>query len=190
MNSLAPVTFHENETEEGNHDRALWCAVLRQAVIDATQMPSATAPKRVHAEKRQARAWLTKNSEDFRDVCHLAGMDPEAVREHAVRVIATAEIRAPRVETARRERKSRVPNPNGRKPSVFIEHQGHRLSLNEWSARLGIPRATIVDRRNRGLSTEAILGPSLRRPKADRGVGRAQTVNAGTGALTAAQISA
>jgi hypothetical protein len=76
---------------------ALWRAVIALAVSDATMV---TRPARVKGEpysrdvmaermqgnasmREQARAWLTGNSRDFRNVCEMALLDAAAVRESA-----------------------------------------------------------------------------------------------------------
>jgi hypothetical protein len=86
----------------------LWRAVLLQMVEDAafTYRPiqrknfhSMTDEEKAKATKSRnsltaeaqrnrniARAWLLGNSKDFREVCHLAQLDPEAVRDNAQRL--------------------------------------------------------------------------------------------------------
>lgn len=84
------------------------------------------------------------------------------------------------------------------KPSrkaFYVSALGRRLTLAEWSRRTGIKAATLRQRIVvQGMTgDEAItkpVRPGGRRPNAHRGVGRAQDVNAGTGALPTAQISA
>ena len=49
-------------------ERALWSAVLRQAIVDARK-----------GDKR-AMAWFSGASADFRTVCDFAGVDPDAVQ--------------------------------------------------------------------------------------------------------------
>tara|TARA_R100001594_G_scaffold43833_1_gene75995 strand:+ start:1386 stop:1778 length:393 start_codon:yes stop_codon:yes gene_type:complete len=56
-------------------EKRLFVAVLSQAVHDAF---SAHVPS---LEKRAARNFLTRNSEDFRAICELAGRDSKYVRE-------------------------------------------------------------------------------------------------------------
>jgi len=81
-------------------ETALWRAVVLQAFQDATfglhgakssrrkrRRPSAEG--RVHA--RAARSWLLGNGRDFRRVCDLAGLEPEAVQRQAQVAIASAD---------------------------------------------------------------------------------------------------
>ena len=71
-----------SEQEEGPIDgnAQLWCAVIEQAFIDAG---SKRTSKAAEHDRRKARAWLLGGNADFKTVCHLAGMDPDAVHERA-----------------------------------------------------------------------------------------------------------
>lgn len=68
---------------------ALWCAVIYQAIRDATHngAESAIDPNR----KRDAREWLTTYDRDFELVCQFAGLEPEHVRSAAVKLIGEAD---------------------------------------------------------------------------------------------------
>ena len=80
-------------------ETALWRAVILQAFQDAThgthnartnrkpRRPSASLG--LHA--RTAREWLLGNSHDFRTVCDLAGLNPDAVRRSASVAISSAD---------------------------------------------------------------------------------------------------
>ena len=82
-----------------NGETALWRAVVLQAFQDATlglhgasargKPPRLSAERRVHAGA--ARTWLLRNSADFRQVCNLAGLEPEAVRRAAQVAITRSE---------------------------------------------------------------------------------------------------
>jgi hypothetical protein len=68
---------------------ALWRAVIAQAFADANHCKPRKTKRgggggTTYAEQRHARLWLTKPSADFRLVCHLALLDPDAVREKAL----------------------------------------------------------------------------------------------------------
>ena len=43
-------------------------------------------PETLEHERAKARRWLTKPNQDFNTVCHLAGLDPMAVRERVTRI--------------------------------------------------------------------------------------------------------
>lgn len=86
-------------------ERALWRAVICNAFDDAAgavigiarTVARAGAPdKRITnpaytAAIDQARAWFEGNGADYREVCALAEVDPEAVRDLALRHIAAAD---------------------------------------------------------------------------------------------------
>ena len=68
-------------------ERDMWRAVVSQAVLDASwrQTGKHENPDDSRLHRDQARAWLLGNSKDFRHVCSLADLDPDAVRESAMR---------------------------------------------------------------------------------------------------------
>lgn len=61
----------------------LWVAVLSQAVLDALNLASFNAVdyRRDGDPRPAARQWILEAGEDFRTVCCLAGVDPDAVRD-------------------------------------------------------------------------------------------------------------
>lgn len=72
---------------EHTPEAALWRAVVTQAVMDASWKQTGkheTVGDSV-LNRDKARAWLLGNSKDFREVCFMAGFDPDAVRESAQR---------------------------------------------------------------------------------------------------------
>lgn len=79
--------------------RQLWCAVLAVAISDATRprpplpVNPTDAQQRLHRNKlnqwESDRAYL--GSRDFREVCWLAGLDPEAVESRVRRSMERAE---------------------------------------------------------------------------------------------------
>lgn len=54
-------------------EQAMWRAVILQMVTDAI---SRSRKQEARRNRREAVAWLTGNSRDFRTVCDLAGYDP------------------------------------------------------------------------------------------------------------------
>lgn len=68
-------------------ERDMWRAVISQAIIDASwvQTGKHESPDDNLLHRDQARAWLLGNSKDFRHVCSLADLDPDAVRDSALR---------------------------------------------------------------------------------------------------------
>lgn len=68
----------ELETDKSDFDcpeRALWYNVIMQAVTDAMKIRSKDKYKRRDAQA--AIDWLRGNSDDFRQVCLLADIDPD-----------------------------------------------------------------------------------------------------------------
>lgn len=59
-----------------NHEQALWRAVILQMVTDALSLSRKSEARHY---KREALAWLTSYSRDFRTVCELAGFEPEYI---------------------------------------------------------------------------------------------------------------
>ena len=65
------------------HDRALWLAVVCQAVDDATRGPWTDGSEfaaESNAEIPRAKAWLLDGGKDFRFVCDLADIEPDQVK--------------------------------------------------------------------------------------------------------------
>ena len=75
----------------------LWRAVIVQAIFDACLVVRRGKTKTIHAARSaaarfqrrtkardEARRWLLRDTEDFRWVCHMAGLDPDAVRDEAL----------------------------------------------------------------------------------------------------------
>jgi hypothetical protein len=88
-----------------NNGHHLWCAVIDQAITDATQPLSRKVSTRM--EQIRAREWLTLANRDFDDVCGLAGIEAERVR-----AVATV-----RIEHARKHDPEIIPpKPKGRPP--------------------------------------------------------------------------
>ncbi len=65
-------------------EQALWCAVITQAMVDATS--NLCKPETIH-QKRDAIRWLISNSDDFVEVCERAGLDPNYVRKRAKKAL-------------------------------------------------------------------------------------------------------
>jgi hypothetical protein len=62
-------------------ERSLWAAVLQQAIEDATLVEVEHWSRDRIMNARGARSWLADCRPDFRHVCYLAGLDPDAVNE-------------------------------------------------------------------------------------------------------------
>lgn len=72
--------------KEDFDEKALWKAVLCQAIDDAT---TESRKSRRQFAKRKAIKWLTEENEDFKIVCHLAGYSPKIVKQNVRELIAS-----------------------------------------------------------------------------------------------------
>lgn len=63
----------------------LWCAVILNAIEEAQGFVAGGPDPRI---SDSARSWLTQSNRDFNTVCHLAGLDPVAVRERALKLLS------------------------------------------------------------------------------------------------------
>lgn len=65
-------------------ERRLWQEVVLRAVRDSIRQCRSKRPKDKAAEdlaRVQARDWIERAGRDFQAVCHLAGMDPDFIRD-------------------------------------------------------------------------------------------------------------
>lgn len=65
---------------------ALWRAVISQSIADACGIVRSKNPAAYRDAIRirdEARSWLLNNTKDFRDVCEMTLLEPDAVREMA-----------------------------------------------------------------------------------------------------------
>lgn len=147
----AADSYHDDITHPDSA-RALWAAVLHQTVNDAihgvyTGSGGANTVKARLQLINEARRYLTTPSRDFDEVCTLAGLDPEAVRDHAIRLIAAA----PPPE----ELTSKSAGPPKR--AKRLTYDGRTLTISEWSKVTGLPVVTIGSRIRRGWTTAQTL---------------------------------
>lgn len=117
-------------------EQALWSEVLYAAVTDAVegvaQIGSQSATSRINDTER-ARCYITVPNADFNQVCHMAGLDPIAVRENVTRKIAKAPTPAELAECSRGK-------------VATLTYDGKTLSLAEWSQATGLPLSTLRTR--------------------------------------------
>lgn len=73
-------------------ERMLWCEVLLLAVTDAIEgLRGHRAPKKTKIKQIvAARRFITVPNRDFNELCELAGVNPDAVRERVVALIEAA----------------------------------------------------------------------------------------------------
>lgn len=72
-----------------SNETKLWCAVISQAITDAT-LPLDVRTKRERTERQRARDWFIKDDRSFRDACYRAGLEPDRVRSYVLPLIAEA----------------------------------------------------------------------------------------------------
>jgi len=60
-------------------EQKLWQSVVVKAALDATSNPSSSSDD--YIAKKNADAWLRTGGRDFKEVCSLAGLDPDFIRE-------------------------------------------------------------------------------------------------------------
>lgn len=86
-NKNAPVDIHRVDGEGASGDpsyRALFVAVILQACKDTT-ISSSLRKGHAPVHRDEARKWFADGGEDFRETCHAAGVDPDALRSAYLR---------------------------------------------------------------------------------------------------------
>jgi hypothetical protein len=133
-------------------EKALWCAVISQALTDAT-LPLNTPNASIRLERNQARSWFTHPNQDFAEVCHLAGLDPVRVRNSALKLIEAADKAQPQSAAVEQPKPKRQ---RKRRQSIYVVN-GRSMSISGWAKEIGVNPVTIYDRLNRGWSVEDAL---------------------------------
>ena len=75
MTSKITINLDEFRPDESSPERTLFLCVILQALLDASK-----------------RAYNGTTAEDFEEVCTNAGVDPDYMRDFAVKVLKTGEI--------------------------------------------------------------------------------------------------
>ncbi len=144
------MAFDDELSTPRGHEN-LWSAVLLNAIEEAVHGISRSFAGNEHKRIRaniEAREYITVPNRGFNEVCHLAGVDPEAVRERVMKRLADAPTPEELALTKRREVKTVnthapcKPNPNTKRYS----HNGREMTLAELSALSGVSPATIRHR--------------------------------------------
>jgi hypothetical protein len=132
-------------------DRQLWAAVIMQALDDAAGKieyyggNKAAAERHKRLVRRRARDWFINGGRDFKEVCALAGMEPDWVRANALK----------RIEEADED----GPTKRGR----LISYNGERVTFKELSARTGISVSALKDRNKAGKTGAELTAPVAER---------------------------
>lgn len=101
------------QAQTRNPELALWRSVISQALSDAV-----TKTKLPTLEQQRAQEWFERAGKDFKEVCHLAELEPDQVRSLAMRKIAEADAASP--------------------PERLFEHDGKSLTVRQWARELAI----------------------------------------------------
>ena len=119
---------------------ALWRSVIARAFHDATLRGIVTADstwqrtdgwtltKDQQRDCDQARQWLLSTGRDFILVCHLADLDPSAVRAAAVRAIAGSPDQRSSIEAQADQRMRVFPGGDKWPPTL-------KKTFNHWKAK-------------------------------------------------------
>jgi hypothetical protein len=79
-----------------NPEKTLFLAVILQALLDATKEEYEGEPAQSLLDRRAAKAWFFASvgvtAQDFRDVCDMAGVDPDYTKTFAYKIIESKEI--------------------------------------------------------------------------------------------------
>ncbi|WP_291725244.1 hypothetical protein [Magnetospirillum sp. 64-120] len=105
-------------------EQRLWLNVIRLAMEDAV-CPQHVTPHEAEVMRERARLWFQGNGKDFRDVCLMAGLDPDMVRETALKRIAQGSDSAAWGGSSARRRPGR---PRKAKPARPQSAFGHSLA--------------------------------------------------------------
>ena len=75
-------------------EQTLWQSVVVKAALDATSNPLPNTKDYTYQDlaKKQADAWFRKGGSDFKEVCSLAGLDPDFIQEAYVGGRINAEL--------------------------------------------------------------------------------------------------
>ena len=157
----------------------LWREVLCQAVEEAVHGPTVgthLSSHRLYSEHWQdARDYVLEPGADFAHVCHLAGLDPDAVRAAVARQCAVLPINdVPRhVRLPRPVAKAKPARPK-REPLRYT-HDGETLTAKEWSQRTGLAVGTIQERihRHHWSVADALTKPRMKSSSKNKTLGRA-----------------
>ncbi|WP_415402886.1 hypothetical protein [Tateyamaria sp. SN3-11] len=132
-------------------ERALWCAVLHRAIVDATEGAGGTGLSEVHKLRaiERARNLFARPNLDLEVICTLAGYDDDAVIEKAQAKIAEA-------PSAEELAKSKAKSGAGREATP-ITYNGKTHTVAEWSDVTGVKETSIRNRLKKNLPLEQVF---------------------------------
>lgn len=145
-----------------NNGKQLWNAVIEQAITDATAPLSTRCDVRM--DQLRTREWLTKPSQDFEDVCALAGIEPDRVRATAAQLIEAVSQQGS--DRGLLPKRARIPVRG------LYHYAGRSLTIGQWAAATGIAYHLLYNRMSRGWSIERALTKPIGAGQRPRGVGQ------------------
>ena len=90
------ILADDEQVELQTSEKTLFLTVILQALLDATKPRYDGEPTNSILERERAIAWFFASvgttAEDFEEVCTNAGVDPDYMRDFAVKVLKTGEI--------------------------------------------------------------------------------------------------
>lgn len=85
------------ENKQTSPEKVLFLSVILQALLDATKPETLSEPEEEKLARRSAQAWFFASigvtSEDFVDICDLAGISPVDMRNFAFKILRSKEIK-------------------------------------------------------------------------------------------------
>lgn len=148
------------EREPGHSpERALWVAVLAQAIEDAMVGPGGSfSPDQRLVAIHNARAYVTTPSRDLAQVCNGAGIDPQAFLERMKRRLADAPSPEELLADRKTHKPKATPKPKSEKVIPFrsrpVTIDGQTKTVTEWCEIAGIAVGTAHSRTFKGWSIE------------------------------------
>lgn len=86
-----------DQNQEASPEKVLFLSVILQALLDATKPETQSEPEEEKLARRSAQAWFFASigvtSQDFVDVCDLAGISPVDMRSFAFKVLRSKEVK-------------------------------------------------------------------------------------------------
>jgi hypothetical protein len=94
---LLNVEYLLGQNQETSPEKVLFLSVILQALLDATKPETQSEPEEEKLARRSAQAWFFASigvtSQDFVDVCDLAGISPVDMRSFAFKVLRSKEVK-------------------------------------------------------------------------------------------------
>lgn len=138
---------------EHDPEKGLWCAVIAQAIDDATRSIPKSGSQRLAI--LSARDWITQPNRDFAIACGFAGYEPDRIRAMVAPRINDA-AKGDNAESTVTRRPKAAYGPLAQR----YEFDGRAQTLREWANEAGIKLQTVRYRLNNGMS----IGDALTTP--------------------------